>query len=236
MANNTGNPIGSTAAKDLSDNAENLDHLSLSDEYEYLDRLGRPRKTLKWMEDAALAIPAIDAAQRSEYQAERSEQQAEQSKVEAERSNAARREAEAARDTFNLNVGRKADIAEGLRDTVFGQSFTVLAPDAEDFIIEYKNNSGVALEMKRYPSMLAVTAAMDVLATTHVTGISGTPVTGAYYSPNTRVFAEPVAETGTIRKIRLFSGGDAHTIKVRRFSSSGSGPLRCGGSTHPGRR
>ena len=228
MANNTGNPIGSTAAKDLSDNAESLDKLLNGEAYEYTDRLGRERKSLQWMEDAALAIPAIDAALRSEQQAERSEQQAGQSKVEAERSNAARREAEAARDTFNLNVGRKADIAEGLRDTVSGQSFTVLAPDAEDFIIEYKNNSGVALEMKRYPSMLAVTAAMDVLATTHVTGISGTPITGAYYSPNTRVFAEPVAETGTIRKIRLFSGGDAHTIKVRRFSSSGSGPLRAG--------
>ena len=149
MANNTGNPIGSTAAKDLSDNAQNLDKFANGDDYEYADRLGRSRKSLKWIEDAALAIPAIDAAARSE-------QQAEQSKVAAERSLAAKVEAEAARDTFNLNIGRKADIAEGLRDTVPGQSFTVLAPDAHDYIIEYVNNSGVALERARYPSAKAV--------------------------------------------------------------------------------
>lgn len=149
MANNTGNPIGSTAAKDLSDNAQNLDKFANGDDYEYADRLGRSRKSLKWIEDAALAIPAIDAAVRSE-------QQAEQSKVAAERSLAAKVEAEAARDTFNLNIGRKADITEGLRDTVPGQSFTVLAPDAHDYIIEYVNDSGVALERARYPSAKAV--------------------------------------------------------------------------------
>ncbi|WP_321837822.1 hypothetical protein [Pseudomonas kulmbachensis] len=149
MANNTGNPIGSTAAKDLSDNAENLDKFANGEEYEYDDRLGRPRKSLKWIEDAALAIPAIDAALRSEQQAARSESEAQISIV-------AKLEAEAARDTFNLNIGRKADIAEGLRDTVSGQSFTVLAPSDNDYIIEYKNNAGAALEMKRYPSANAI--------------------------------------------------------------------------------
>ena len=149
MANNTGNPIGSTATKDLSDNAESLDKFANGEAYEYNDRLGRKRKSLKWIEDAALAIPAIDAARRSEQQAERSES-------EADRANIARADAEAARDTFNLNVGRKASIAEGLRDTVSGQSFTVLAPDARDYIIEYKNNGGVALEEKRYPSAEAL--------------------------------------------------------------------------------
>ena len=68
--------------------------------------------------------------------------------------------AEAARDTFNLNIGRKADIAEGLRDTVSGQSFTVLAPGPDDYIIEYLNSNGVALEQKRYPSAAVV---QDVL-------------------------------------------------------------------------
>ena len=66
MANNTGNPIGSTAAKDLSDNAQNLDKFANGNDYEYADRLGRSRKSLRWIEDAALAIPAIDAAIRSE--------------------------------------------------------------------------------------------------------------------------------------------------------------------------
>ena len=142
MANNTGNPIGSTAAKDLSDNAQNLDKFANGDDYEYDDRLGRSRKSLKWIEDAALAIPAIDAALRSEQQADRAD--------------IARAESESARDTFNLNIGRKADIAEGLRDTISGQSFTVLAPDARDYIIEYQNDDGTALEIKRYPSSTVV--------------------------------------------------------------------------------
>ena len=95
MANNTGNPIGSTAAKDLSDNAESLDKLLNGEAYEYTDRLGRERKSLQWMEDAALAIPAIDAALRSEQQAERSESEATRSKSEANRSGYAKSEAEA---------------------------------------------------------------------------------------------------------------------------------------------
>ena len=149
MANNTGNPVGSTAAKDLSDNAENLDKFANGDDYEYDDRLGRSRKSLKWIEDAALAIPAIDAAVRSEQQAERS-------KGEANRASLARADAEAARDTFNLNVGRKADIAEGLRETVSDQSFTVMSPNTAEYIIEYENVGGAAQEVKRYPSAVAV--------------------------------------------------------------------------------
>lgn len=43
---NTGNPLGSAAAKDLYDNAENLDHLTNDMANEtWPDRLGRPRKT-----------------------------------------------------------------------------------------------------------------------------------------------------------------------------------------------
>ncbi|MDH1410871.1 hypothetical protein N5F20_10335 [Citrobacter freundii] len=49
---NTGNPLGSAAAKDLYDNAQNLDHLSLDKENEYFpDRLGNPRITWHGMEE-----------------------------------------------------------------------------------------------------------------------------------------------------------------------------------------
>ena len=142
MANNTGNPIGSTAAKDLSDNAENLDHLSLSDDYEYLDRLGRPRKTLKWMEDAALAIPAIDAALRSEQ--------------EAERAVIARSGSEAARDAAQLSSGVYLDTAEGLEKTPAGRFFSVPSPDSKQYLILYQNAAGVALEVDRYPNAKAI--------------------------------------------------------------------------------
>ena len=110
MANNTGNPIGSTAAKDLSDNAQNLDKFANGNDYEYADRLGRSRKSLKWIEDAALAIPAIDAAVRSEQQAERS-------RDEADKSISARSQSEAARDAAQLSAGVFADKATGLANT-----------------------------------------------------------------------------------------------------------------------
>lgn len=56
---NTGNPIGSTDARDLSDNAENMDHLENSTtELTHPDRLGTVRKTRHGMEvehDAQIA-------------------------------------------------------------------------------------------------------------------------------------------------------------------------------------
>jgi hypothetical protein len=50
MAYNTGNAIGSTSPKDLSDNARNLDHLVNGSDPSYLDRKGVPRKSWKGME------------------------------------------------------------------------------------------------------------------------------------------------------------------------------------------
>lgn len=142
MANNTGNPIGSTAAKDLSDNAKNLDKFANGTDYEYADRLGRSRKSLKWIEDAALAIPAIDAAQRSEEQAERAV--------------AAKSGAEAARDAAQLSAGVYQDVATGLTSTPADKFFSVPSPESTEYLILYKNNAGVALEVSRYPSAQAI--------------------------------------------------------------------------------
>lgn len=52
----TGNPLGSSAAKDLFDNAENLDFAvnSLTQTI-WIDRLGKPRKSWFGMESAFLA-------------------------------------------------------------------------------------------------------------------------------------------------------------------------------------
>lgn len=47
---NTGNAVGSTDARDLSDNAKNFDLLSAGAEMEYPDRLGVPRKSWAGME------------------------------------------------------------------------------------------------------------------------------------------------------------------------------------------
>ncbi len=50
MTNNTGNPIGSTSPKDLSDNSRNLDYLCLGPAPAYADRKGVPRKSWAGME------------------------------------------------------------------------------------------------------------------------------------------------------------------------------------------
>lgn len=50
MTHNTGNPIGSTSPKDLSDNTRNLDLLVSGESPSYLDRKGVPRKSWKGME------------------------------------------------------------------------------------------------------------------------------------------------------------------------------------------
>ncbi|MNQ15162.1 hypothetical protein D3C85_281280 [compost metagenome] len=47
----TGNPVPSTAIKDLYDNAENLDNLVNGPENVYTDRLGHPRKSWRGMEN-----------------------------------------------------------------------------------------------------------------------------------------------------------------------------------------
>ena len=50
ITHNTGNPIGSTSPKDLSDNSRNLDYLCLGPDHSYCDRKGVPRKSWAGME------------------------------------------------------------------------------------------------------------------------------------------------------------------------------------------
>ena len=138
MANNTGNPVGSTAAKDLSDNAENLDKFANGDDYEYDDRLGRSRKSLKWIEDAALAIPAIDAAMRSEEDAKRSELAA-----------------NVAAATTNL----KPTIADGLAATAGSgpdNRFFSVPSTGSLVVIAYRNDGGMPVEIGGIASSKAI--------------------------------------------------------------------------------
>ncbi|QXE85962.1 right-handed parallel beta-helix repeat-containing protein [Geomonas nitrogeniifigens] len=60
MSYNTGNPIGSTDARDLSDNAENLDVAVNGSGNVWTDRLGNARPT--WNSIASYAGPAYDAS------------------------------------------------------------------------------------------------------------------------------------------------------------------------------
>lgn len=66
MTHNTGNPIGSTSPKDLSDNTRNLDYLCVGPNHSYLDRQGVPRKSWKGMEEG---FNADQAARENQFAA-----------------------------------------------------------------------------------------------------------------------------------------------------------------------
>lgn len=53
--------------------------------------------------------------------------------------------------------------ALGLAGTVSGGYFSVLAADASDYLILYRNEAGVAVEKKRYPSSQALSEVQDVI-------------------------------------------------------------------------
>lgn len=130
---NTGNPVGSTDARDLYDNAQAFDQAINSSAATYTDRLSVTRKTLKGLETAATGIPAVQAS------------------IDAE---SAKTAAEAARDAAQLAAGVYATTAAGLAATTNGQYFNVPASSANDSLILYLNSSGTAVEQKRYPSTL----------------------------------------------------------------------------------
>ena len=68
MTHNTGNPIGSTSPKDLSDNAQSLDYLLLGPNPAYPDRKGVQRKSWKGMEGEFAAGQSVRA---EEYAADK---------------------------------------------------------------------------------------------------------------------------------------------------------------------
>ena len=74
MTHNTGNPIGSTSPKDLSDNSRNLDYLSLGPNPSYPDRKGVPRKSWSGMEGEYKAGQIRRESEFADDQAIRAEQ------------------------------------------------------------------------------------------------------------------------------------------------------------------
>lgn len=72
--------------------------------------------------------------------------------------------AETARDSAVLSSGVKNDTAHGLATTLDGEHFSVLGSSADDYVILYKNSAGVAVEVKRYPSVASLDARLSVIA------------------------------------------------------------------------
>lgn len=126
---NTGNPIGSADPRDRDDNSKNLDEAINSDSDRFTDRLGKLRPTLRGAIDpTGLASSAATSAQQAGNQADR---------------------AEAARDAATVNAGIYDTIAAGIAATSSGGQFQVL--DGLE-IVRYRNDSGSAVELARFPS------------------------------------------------------------------------------------
>ncbi len=65
----------------------------------------------------------------------------------------AKADAEAARDAAQLSAGIYATTSAGLSATTNGQYFSVPSADSREYLILYLNNSGAAVEQKRYPAL-----------------------------------------------------------------------------------
>lgn len=166
---NTGNAIGSTDARDLYDNAQNLDHMANSQAATYADRFGVQRRTLAALEaefpnaaaNAVAAEAARDAAQAAATQAGNEADSAatavDLAFSEATAAQAARNVSEAARDAALLSSGVYATTAEGLAATTSGRYFSVPSSSNYEHLILYRNNAGAAVEVKRYPSSTMLT-------------------------------------------------------------------------------
>lgn len=126
---NTGNPIGSTDARDLYDNAQALDTAVNSTAATFTDRCGVVRPTLaSAIDPTGLAQAAVNA----------------------------KLAAEAASDAAQLSAGVFADTASGIAGTTSGQYFSVPSGSTGEYLTLYKNSSGSAVEVKRYPSARGV--------------------------------------------------------------------------------
>lgn len=77
----------------------------------------------------------------------------------------AKNAAEAARDAAQLSAGVYANTADGLAATTSGKYFSVPSATNSEYLILYKNSSGAADEVKRYPSVAALTYPRPVLET-----------------------------------------------------------------------
>lgn len=80
-----------------------------------------------------------------------------------ESAQAAAHRAEVAQDAAQLSAGIYDDIATGLlpENTVPGQYFSVPSSKSSEYLILYKNESGAAIEAKRYPSEGYVTSLLN---------------------------------------------------------------------------
>ena len=195
MTYNTGNAIGSTDPRDLSDNSKNFDRAVNSADETFVDRLGQRRLTIAGMAAAATdgnpavgaaaqavgaAATASAAAAQAASSADLAQEAADaaQATVETAASDAAAlavsgvaeavagqvARAESAADAAQLAGNVFADTASGLAATPSGGYFSVPSANSAEFLILYRNTSGSAVEIKKYPSATVFTSLTSLTA------------------------------------------------------------------------
>ena len=102
------------------------------------------------------AVSAATSAETAATQANNASNSASAAATSAVLSTDAKVAAEEARDAAQLTAVMYATSAAGISATTNGQYFSVPVVGTNDYLILYKNNAGVALEINRYPSTAAV--------------------------------------------------------------------------------
>ncbi|WP_414430860.1 hypothetical protein ACMG4M_05370 [Alcanivorax sp. IL3] len=153
---NTGNPVPSADARDLYDNAENLDAAVNSSNAEWEDRTGTVRPTLKKLEeDYPNAAADADRAEAAEAAAAGHESAAE----------GYASDAQGYANTAATNADIYDDTAAGLAGTAEGEQFQVESADGLEFIRYLHDTGGVATEVGRFPSSEGVADARNTANT-----------------------------------------------------------------------
>lgn len=150
MRYNTGNPVGpdgSNDPRDLFDNSGIIDLFVNGDGDTYKDRTGKTALSLKGIsKEAATASVSIDAAQKAIQAALDADQSAQDASDSASLAQAAANSAATIGQLF-------PNTAAGISSTVSGQYFSVVSPNAQNYIDLYLNSSGIAVFQKSYPAL-----------------------------------------------------------------------------------
>ena len=72
-------------------------------------------------------------------------------------------QAQAARDVANSSAGIYHDTTSGLAGTATGEYFSVPSPLDDEVLILYRNDTGIATEVKRYPSAALVESTREAM-------------------------------------------------------------------------
>ena len=149
-ANNAG--ISEANAQKWAENPENVAVIT--------GKYSAKHHAIKAAANAAAALTSANNADISEANALASANAADVSEANALASantaEAAKTAAEAARDVANSSAGIYQDTTSGLAGTVTGEYFSVPSPLDDEVLILYRNDTGIATEVKRYQSAAGV--------------------------------------------------------------------------------